>query len=161
MLYTTILCATDGCAHSDRAVRYAGEIAGESGAALHIVHVSESAATAGLLPGEENYLTPARRKQRITTQMAQIRRRERVRVTPHLLPHSAHATVAEQIARIAEDTDADLIVIGTRGRGPVRAAMLGSVAQQLSRLTLRPVTVVRDERLGTPIPTGNRGSAVT
>jgi hypothetical protein len=39
--------------------------------------------------------------------------------------------------------------------------MLGSVAQQLPRLTLRPNTVVRDERAGTtPVPHRKRGAAV-
>jgi nucleotide-binding universal stress UspA family protein len=67
MLYKTLLCATDGYSHADRAVRYAGTIAGEAGAALPVVHVSESPAAAGLLPGDEAWLNPARRRQRITT----------------------------------------------------------------------------------------------
>ena len=40
-MYTTILCATDGLEHSDRALRGATELAGRDGAELHVVHVSE------------------------------------------------------------------------------------------------------------------------
>ena len=48
---------------------------------------------------------------------------------------------AEAIARVASVRDADEIVIGSRGFGPVRAA-LGSVSHELLRLADRPVVVI-------------------
>lgn len=48
---------------------------------------------------------------------------------------------AEALARVAEVRDADEIVIGSRGFGPLRA-ILGSVSHDLLHLADRPVTVI-------------------
>ena len=50
--------------------------------------------------------------------------------------------VATLVARAAEDVDADLIVVATHGRGPVQAAVMGSVARGLCHAAHRPVLVV-------------------
>ena len=44
--------------------------------------------------------------------------------------------------RAAEEFDADLIVVGTHGRGTVTAALMGSVARALCHRSHRPVLVV-------------------
>jgi nucleotide-binding universal stress UspA family protein len=61
---------------------------------------------------------------------------------------------AEAIARVATMRDADEIVVGSRGFGPVRA-MLGSVSHELVHIADRPVTVLPDRFLET-----DRGSAL-
>jgi nucleotide-binding universal stress UspA family protein len=48
---------------------------------------------------------------------------------------------AEAIAQVAAARDADEIVVGSRGFGPVRAA-LGSISHELLRLADRPVVVI-------------------
>ena len=48
---------------------------------------------------------------------------------------------AEAIAQVASARNADEIVVGSRGYGPVRAA-LGSVSHELLRLADRPVVVI-------------------
>lgn len=48
---------------------------------------------------------------------------------------------AEAIAQVASARNADEIVVGSRGFGPMRAA-LGSVSQELLRLADRPVVVI-------------------
>jgi nucleotide-binding universal stress UspA family protein len=52
---------------------------------------------------------------------------------------------AEAIAKVASARNADEIVVGSRGFGPVRAA-LGSVSHELLRLADRPVVVIPPER---------------
>jgi nucleotide-binding universal stress UspA family protein len=53
-------------------------------------------------------------------------------------------TVAEHpaAALVRESADAQLLVVGTRGRGPVRGMLLGSVSQHVLRHSLATVAVV-------------------
>ena len=51
--------------------------------------------------------------------------------------------VAETLADLAESRGVDLVVVGHRGRGGVRRALLGSVADRLVQISSRPVLVVR------------------
>jgi nucleotide-binding universal stress UspA family protein len=51
---------------------------------------------------------------------------------------------ATQILRLARDIDADLIVVGTRGLGPVKGAVLGSTSREVVAKAGRPVMVVRE-----------------
>jgi nucleotide-binding universal stress UspA family protein len=53
---------------------------------------------------------------------------------------------AEVIAKVAETRDADEIIVGTRGFGPLRG-LLGSVAHALLHLAICPVTVIPDAAL--------------
>jgi nucleotide-binding universal stress UspA family protein len=141
MLYKTILCASDGFEHSDRALRHAGTLAADTGAALHVIHVADPPLTAALLGGEYIHLTPAERRMRITTQIAQLATGEGMAVHRHFM-FQRRGSVAVQIARLADEIDADVIVVGSRGRAPLSAALIGSEAQRLPHQTTRPILVV-------------------
>ena len=49
---------------------------------------------------------------------------------------------ANELARVAFEHDAALLVVGSRGRGPVRSAVVGSVSARLTRLAPCPVVIV-------------------
>ena len=49
-----------------------------------------------------------------------------------------------QILRLARHIDADLIVIGSRGLGPLKGAFLGSTSRGVVAKAERPVMVVRE-----------------
>jgi nucleotide-binding universal stress UspA family protein len=51
-----------------------------------------------------------------------------------------------RIVRAAEDIGAGLVVLGSRGRGPIKRAVLGSVSDSVVRHAHCPVLVVRDGR---------------
>jgi nucleotide-binding universal stress UspA family protein len=48
----------------------------------------------------------------------------------------------EEIGHVADEIDADVIVIGTHGRRGLARALLGSVAENVIRTTYRPVLTI-------------------
>ena len=48
--------------------------------------------------------------------------------------------------QVAEDIEAGLIVMGSRGRGGVRRALMGSVSDSVVRHAHCPVMIVRREK---------------
>jgi len=51
----------------------------------------------------------------------------------------------EDIVALAEDLRAGLVVIGSRGRGGIRRALMGSVSNSVVRYPYCPVLIVRNE----------------
>ncbi len=49
---------------------------------------------------------------------------------------------ANALVALADERDARMIVVGTRGESPIRGALLGSTAHKLLHLSDRPVIVV-------------------
>ena len=73
---------------------------------------------------------------------------------PELLAHHLSAAgdieaspSAETIDRIARETMADQIVMGTRGLGRLRGLLLGSVATPVVHLADIPVTLVKEHKV--------------
>lgn len=61
-------------------------------------------------------------------------------------------TPAEELVRVAALVDAELIVVGSRGRGPLAAGLLGSTSRALAKDARRPVMIVPDgAHLGAPV----------
>jgi nucleotide-binding universal stress UspA family protein len=63
--------------------------------------------------------------------------------TAEAVPVADEANVAETIARIAEQRDACVVVVGSRGLGGFKRHLLGSTTQRLLRDGHPPVLVVR------------------
>lgn len=55
-----------------------------------------------------------------------------------------HGPLPETVARIADERDADVIVVGARGRTALTGLLLGSTAEHLLRTASRPVLLVRE-----------------
>ena len=61
----------------------------------------------------------------------------------------------ENIAAEADRIDADLIIMGTRGEGPVRGLLFGSVSNAVVARSHRPILILRDK-----LPEGKKGLRV-
>ncbi len=60
-----------------------------------------------------------------------------------VVAHFRKGSPAQQIAQLAADLDADLVVVGSHGRHGVQRLLLGSVADRVTRLARCPVWIVR------------------
>lgn len=54
----------------------------------------------------------------------------------------AKGPVAEQVAAVADDVNADYVVVGTQGRGTLARLVLGDTTQSILQHSTRPVLVV-------------------
>ena len=143
-----ILLATDGSEEAELAARTAANLAGKTGSELHVVHVL-------VLPPEtlhDPFGTAAREE---------LERRGRARLDElvgRLEPSGgavggAHLGVGSPAAEIvaqAEEVGAGLVVLGSRGLGAMRRALMGSVSDAVVRHAPCPALVVRDEPLAFP-----------
>ena len=67
--------------------------------------------------------------------------------------HLIEGRVAPQVVALAEEIGVGLIVMGSKGLGPLKRALMGSVSDSVVRHALCPVMVVRDgEREGDYLP---------
>ena len=60
--------------------------------------------------------------------------------------HLRIGEVAKEVVGLAEELEVDLIVVGTRGRGFVGRALMGSVSDSVVRHARCPVVVVRSQK---------------
>jgi nucleotide-binding universal stress UspA family protein len=141
-----VLVATDFSEPSDAAVNYGRELARAFGARLTVLHVVDNAfaTTVGVdgyfanLPEIQHDIEEASRKQ-IEALLTDEDRRE-LHARPILVTSTAPAVT---IATYANESKADLIVMGTHGRGGLAHMFMGSVAEKVVRLAPCPVLTVR------------------
>ena len=133
-----IVVGVDGSEGSDRAVAEAAEVAKRDGASIVLVHVVERIAAKGdMAPLHAD--EPAV-KDRVEKQAADLREAgidAEVRFESIVLGGPARS-----IADVADETGADLIVVGTRGHSALAGVVLGSVTQKLLHLATCPVLCV-------------------
>jgi nucleotide-binding universal stress UspA family protein len=65
-----------------------------------------------------------------------------------------HGDPAKKIVKYADEINADLIIIGSRGRGRLASALLGSVAEHVARHSKCSILIVKQQQLKKPrVPT--------
>ena len=126
-MYRNVVVAYDGSEGAKAALARAVEIATRDDSALTVVE-----ATPERIPA----LVPGARRQSPPEAAAEARRELRRAVEeldPSLeaSPWVVGGPPARAIITVAEDIEADLIVTGSRNRGPVARAVLGSVSTEI------------------------------
>lgn len=69
-----------------------------------------------------------------------------------LITHVRFDAIADEIAQLAADLEADLVVVGTHGRRGLSRVLLGSSAEATVRLAPCPVLVVRPKAVPEELP---------
>jgi nucleotide-binding universal stress UspA family protein len=136
----TIVCAVDGSDADDEVVDVAKGLATALAGRLVLVHVAPptevsgvSAAPAGLERLREEELADARGLlEGLAARAGATDAELRAEVGPP----------ADRILAVCAEEDAALVVVGSRGRGDVRSAILGSVSHKVASNAGRPVVIV-------------------
>jgi nucleotide-binding universal stress UspA family protein len=142
---TRILLATDGSAEAELATRHAVDLTNATGSELHIVHVALLPSFVIDGPGTVGYDRGLHEKLEEEAREVLRKLTWRVKVAGAAVvgAHLRTGKVAEEIVDLAEELQADLIVVGSRGRGGIRRTLMGSVSDSVVRHAHCPVMVVR------------------
>ena len=140
--WKTVVVGVDGSRGSRSALTWAAAEAADHGADLVVLNVWERT----LLPPLGNPSVPPGNVvdpgQSAAEYLLQVIKEELGENPPVLAqPRVKHGNAAEVL--ISESAAADLLVVGTRGRGGFVGLVLGSVSQHVAAYAQCPVTVVR------------------
>ena len=147
---TKILLATDSSEEATLAAQTAVDIADKTNSELHVVHVGRL--DYGYPIYDPSYAVPDYvYMERMQENLEQEARKaldaevERVKAAGGRVVE-AHLSMGRpdaEIGKLADDIGAGLIVIGSRGLGGIRRALIGSVSDSVVRHAHCPVLVVR------------------
>lgn len=138
-----ILCPVDFSDTSEHSLRYAIDLASKLGATIELVHVYQLPSYA--LPDGAVLVQPeivSSLTTELERQMAELVRRycgHGVELRGRITEGMAFA----EIDRVAQEDNADLVVMGTHGRTGMKHLLLGSVAERVVRISKVPVLTVR------------------
>lgn len=147
-----VVVGVDGSEYSDEALDWAAEQAWLERRPLLVLHAEEPLtpnqrmwlANAGIPPNQVE--TEADDASRAVATRAVDRARKHY---PALEIESQHVVADPRDALLAAARDATTVVVGSRGRGPMRSLLLGSVSVAVARYTHCQVAVIRPRVHGT------------
>lgn len=139
-----ILVASDGSQDSALALQVAADLASKTGSELHLTVVG---------PGFPLYEIPdnpmvfeeivkAQRTQAEKVISEEVEKIQQLGVSS-VETHLKAGVPAEEITVVAEEVEADLVVVGSRGLNPMKRVLLGGVSDSVVRHAHCPVLVVR------------------
>jgi len=150
---TMILLGTDGSEEATLAAQTATDLANKTGSELHVVYTRippysrafyegyEEGVDVGAYIQDENEEHTRRGRGLLDEQVRKIKAAGGSVAQGHFRVGRPD----EEITALAEEIGAGLIVIGSRGLGGIRRALLGSVSDAVVRHAHCPVLVVRKE----------------
>ena len=157
----TIICGIDGSADSQAALAVAAHLSARLGSTLVVAHVAEPAHFPSAAPaafsgsaGRSALIEGIESREEVAERLLE----DMVSVTG-LVDAERRAVLgdpAERLADLADEEDAELIVVGSRGRGAFRAAFLGSVSNSLVGVARCPVLIVPPGATEAPLTRASR-----
>jgi nucleotide-binding universal stress UspA family protein len=147
MASAEVLVAIDGSPAAEAAVEEAITLAAAMNRPLRFVHAS---ALADELFADDPEAGPSRAdvlaRDGVLRHAAERATARGVEAEVEVIADASTGDLAADIAGLAEGAKASLIVVGSRGRGPVSGALLGSVSHNLIRWATVPVVIVNAPR---------------
>lgn len=140
-----VAAAFDGSEESWRALDAAARLAAHAGGSLTVLTVLER----GTSPGRPD--VSERDRRRDTLDIALERIAPECRAEGRLLEGEPGPAIA------AASADSDLLVLGSRGYGPLRRALLGGVSAKVLRAARCPVLIHPRGEAGSPAGSGRAG----
>jgi nucleotide-binding universal stress UspA family protein len=144
---TSIVCGVDGSNDAQAALQVAADLAARLELRLVVAHVAEpdyipyaAAAPFGGRAGRHAVFEAAEAQEENAERLL-----EKVVAAAGLGDAEQRPCVgvpAERLADLADEEEAELIVVGSRGRGAFKAAFLGSVSTSLVGISRCPVLIV-------------------
>jgi nucleotide-binding universal stress UspA family protein len=145
---TKILLATDASKDATKAAQMASDIANISGSELHVLHVGNMKEF-HVAPGAEQSFSPRTPSLTDVREKAEKTLGEAVRQVEEVGGTVAQAHMRmgdpdEEILKFCEEQgDFGLIIMGSRGLGPIKRRLMGSVSESVVRHARCPVLVAR------------------
>jgi len=144
-----ILCTTDFSEASNRSVVFGQLLAQEFGATLYVCHIIDLSSVA--IYGEFQ-VDPVGQQERI-----RVDAEDQLQQLLGSLPVQWESIIdvgqpSEEIGRIVEEKQIDLVISATRGRSGLKRLILGSVTERLMRSLTCPLLVVRSKDPAPPDP---------
>lgn len=145
-MFNRIVVGTDGSETAAEAVRQAVELAKLSGAQLSLVSAYEPVSGRRIQDEQEgapadvqHQIGPREDVNLVLDSAAATVKQEGIEVQTH----PVEGNPADAILEVAEQTDADLIVVGNKGMTGARRFLLGSVPNNVSHHATCDVMIVR------------------
>src|SRR5215212_9924820 len=147
---TKILLAADRSKEAELAFASAADLSEKTGSELHVVYVGHVPLVAYESPGatalDRDLLGRMQQgaEQEARTMLDELVRRVGKTGGEVAGVHARLGRPDAQIVGVADELGAGLIVLGSRGLGPLRRALMGSVSDSVVRHAHCPVLVVRE-----------------
>ena len=145
---TKILLATDASEDAQKAAQMASDIANNSGSELHVLHIGNTK-DFHIAPGAEQTFAPRSGSYGEIREQAEKTLEEAVRQVEETGGTVAQAHLRmgdpdDEILRFCEEQgEFGLLVMGSRGLGPIKRRLMGSVSESVVRHAHCPVLVAR------------------
>lgn len=144
--YQTILVPVDGSENSQSALAHAIYLAKQCNASLHLLHVVNLAAALSLSGYDQGHYALLKEVQDALKATGKKVLDEAAAKIPPAVKHGTSLEMGapgQVIIDYADKCKANLIVMGSRGLGPVKGLFMGSVSNHIMRQALIPVLIVK------------------